>query len=67
LYKYDLDIEHWDETMLILGIEFDNPFALSSGKSLDSLGLTIKNQSYFKSQESGLTIKDEDIESIKSF
>lgn len=49
LYKYDLYIESWNETMLGLKMDFENPYALSNGKSFDSAALIIRNLSYFKS------------------
>jgi len=42
--------------MLVLGIDFENPYALSNGNTLDYVGLNIKNQSYFESEESGLVL-----------
>jgi len=49
LYSYDLYIESWNETMMVLEIVFENPYSISLGKILDSLNLDIKNYEHFKS------------------
>ena len=46
-------------------MDFENPYAISPSKTLDSVGLSIKNQSYFQSVESGLYIEEEQMQDIE--
>lgn len=49
-------IEEWTENILKVKIVFDNPFAVSSGKTRDHLDIKILKPEYFESKVGGLIL-----------
>lgn len=51
--KFDLLITEWTETSMNLKLDFEDPTAASTGKTLDQFYIKIKNPKLFVSLESG--------------